>query len=146
MFSLAFLQGTVAELSAISRAALQFALFCCHCRICCPCRNAWGWRLKQQPSYGGTDVTGTYWPTQSYKRMPPSGTLNFYCRVAELPCDCVAFAWQTAGLPAFGANCSANHVGTLLPQRIRCLPFSNLKIISEEPQERYQGDKEPQKW
>lgn len=140
MSSLSFLQGTAAELSAISRAALQFVWFCCH-----HCRIAWGWKLKQQCKYGGIDVTGTHRPIQNYKRMPLSGTLNFYCHVTELPCDCMVFACLTAVLAAFRANCSANHVVAILPQRIGCLPFSNLKPISEEPQEQDWGDKQAQK-
>lgn len=98
MSFLSFLQDTAAELSATSSAALQFDSFCCH--HCC-------WMLKQYHNYTGTDLTGTYRPTQNYKRMPPSGgctALNFYSHVTEMSCDCMAFARQVAALPAFSAN------------------------------------------
>lgn len=89
MSSLSFPQDTAAELCATSSAALRFASFCRH-----HCRTAWCWRRKQQRNYAKTDLTGTCWPTQNYKRMPLSGsctTLNFYSHVTKMPWDCMAF-------------------------------------------------------
>lgn len=59
-----------------------------------PLQNCLVMEAQATANYTKTDITGTCWPAQNYKRMPLSGsctTLNFYSHVTKMPWDCMAF-------------------------------------------------------